>query len=42
MEELEKSQLPDTIKEWAKNNPEKFIENIIENYKKNNWLQQWL
>lgn len=28
MEELEKSQLPDTIKEWAKNNPEKFIENI--------------
>lgn len=28
LEELEKSELPDSIKEWAKNNPEKFIENI--------------
>lgn len=28
LEELEKSGLPDSIKEWAKNNPEKFIENI--------------
>lgn len=28
MEELEKSQLPDSIKRWAKDNPEKFIKNI--------------
>ena len=28
LEELEKSGLPDSIKEWAKNNPEKFIQNI--------------
>jgi hypothetical protein len=28
MEELEKSQLPKSIKEWAKNNPEKFIKSI--------------
>lgn len=28
MEELEKSQLPESIKHWAKNNPEKFIKNI--------------
>lgn len=26
--------------EMIKSNKEKFIENIIENYKKNNWLQQ--
>jgi len=28
MEELEKSQLPESIKKWAKDNPEKFIQNI--------------
>jgi len=28
LEELEKSKLPDSIKEWAKNNPKKFIENL--------------
>ena len=28
MEELEKSALPESIKQWAKQNPEKFIENI--------------
>jgi|TARA_B100001094_G_C17933579_1_gene671969 hypothetical protein len=28
MEELKKSKLPDSIKEWAKDNPEKFIKNI--------------
>ena len=28
MEELNKSKLPDTIKDWAKQNPEKFISNI--------------
>ena len=28
MEELKKSKLPDSIKEWAKENPEKFIRNI--------------
>jgi len=28
MEELNKSKLPDSIKEWAKDNPEKFIKNI--------------
>jgi len=28
LEELEKSKLPDSIKEWAKNNPQKFIENL--------------
>jgi hypothetical protein len=28
LEELEKSDLPDSIKEWAKNNPKKFIENL--------------
>jgi len=37
MEELEKSQLPDSIKEWAKDNPEKFIENLkhVQNILKN-------
>lgn len=30
MEELEKSSLPETIKNWAKDNPEKFIQNIEE------------
>lgn len=28
MEELKKSKLPESIKEWAKENPEKFIRNI--------------
>lgn len=28
MEELDKSHLPDSIKEWAKDNPEKFIKNL--------------
>jgi len=28
MEELEKSQLPESVKRWAKDNPEKFIKNI--------------
>jgi hypothetical protein len=28
MEELNKSKLPDSIKNWAKQNPEKFIDNI--------------
>ena len=28
MEELNKSKLPESIKEWAKDNPEKFIKNI--------------
>jgi hypothetical protein len=28
MEELKKSKLPESIKEWAKENPEKFIKNI--------------
>lgn len=28
MEELEKSQLPESVKQWAKDNPEKFIQNI--------------
>ena len=28
LEELNKSKLPDSIKEWAKDNPEKFIQNI--------------
>ena len=28
MEELEKSALPDHIKEWAKQNPEKFVQNL--------------
>lgn len=28
MEELEKSQLPESVKQWAKDNPEKFIKNI--------------
>lgn len=28
LEELEKSDLPDTIKKWAEENPEKFIQNI--------------
>jgi len=28
MEELDKSHLPDSIKEWAKDNPQKFIENL--------------
>ena len=28
LEELEKSELPESIKKWAKDNPEKFIENI--------------
>lgn len=28
LEELEKSDLPETIKKWAKENPEKFVQNI--------------
>ena len=28
LEELDKSSLPDNVKKWAKDNPEKFIENI--------------
>jgi len=28
LEELEKSQLPDYVKDWAKDNPEKFMKNI--------------
>jgi hypothetical protein len=28
MEELDRSHLPESIKEWAKNNPQKFIENL--------------
>lgn len=28
LEELEKSDLPETIKKWAEENPEKFIQNI--------------
>lgn len=28
LEELEKSQLPESMKEWARNNPQKFIENL--------------
>ena len=28
LEELDKSKLPDSIKEWAKNNPQKFIDNL--------------
>ena len=28
MEELDKSHLPESIKEWAKDNPQKFIENL--------------
>jgi hypothetical protein len=28
MEELEKSHLPESVKTWAKENPEKFIQNI--------------
>jgi len=28
LEELEKSKLPESIKEWARNNPQKFIENL--------------
>jgi hypothetical protein len=28
MEELESSSLPENIKEWARQNPEKFIKNI--------------
>lgn len=28
MEELEKSHLPESVKKWAKDNPEKFIQNI--------------
>jgi len=28
LEELERSKLPESIKKWAKNNPQKFIENI--------------
>jgi hypothetical protein len=28
LEELEKSNLPETIKKWAEENPEKFIQNI--------------
>ena len=27
-EELQKSSLPESIKQWAKDNPEKFIKNI--------------
>jgi len=30
LEELEKSSLPESIKNWAKDNPEKFIQNIEE------------
>ena len=41
MEELEKSALPESIKQWAKQNPEKFIENIktIQEMLKRNWGQ---
>ena len=28
MEEMEKSHLPESVKKWAKENPEKFIQNI--------------
>jgi hypothetical protein len=28
LEELEKSDLPETIKKWAKENPEKFVQNL--------------
>ena len=28
MVEVEKSQLPESVKKWAKDNPEKFIQNI--------------
>lgn len=28
LEELEKSHLPESMKEWARNNPQKFIENL--------------
>lgn len=28
LEELDKSELPESVKRWAKENPEKFIENI--------------
>ena len=28
MEEVEKSHLPESVKKWAKDNPEKFIQNI--------------
>jgi len=28
LEELEKSDLPETIKKWAKENPEKFVQNV--------------
>jgi hypothetical protein len=28
LEELEKSNLPETIKKWAKENPEKFVQNL--------------
>ena len=30
LEELNKSSLPESIKQWAKDNPEKFIQNIEE------------